>query len=425
MKQLNIQLLLTGDELMRGDVIDSNSCMMADILQTKGLSLSRKVTVGDDLSHLIREIENMTHSADVLIVNGGLGPTVDDKTAEALSVVVKQPLIEHADAIDDLSQWCIQRGFELNGPNRKQAFLPEGITLVNNPIGSAPGFSITHNNCLILCTPGVPIEAKAMLKQSILPVLESMAPSSFTKVTRWQIFGVGESSAQLMLQNNITDWPPEVLLGFRASFPQLELKLTIQRPQDQAILTALEQKIERVLGAHIIGENSVKLPNLVVELLSKKQQKIALAESCTGGLIASKLTAVSGASAIFEMGIVCYSNSIKNKVLGVSKEGLERFGAVSEQVVDQMAKGALMLSGAHWSIAVSGIAGPDGGSEEKPVGTVWIAWGNNNKIKTQKLHYPGGRKYFQQYVAYAGLDLIRRELLNIQDEPLYFKSKKP
>lgn len=424
MKKLNIQLLLTGDELMSGDVLDSNSCMMADLLKHQGLVFNRKVTVGDNLQQLVDEIEYLSTSGDVLIINGGLGPTVDDKTAEALSLVVKQPLVEHSEAIAHLEQWCESRGFSLNGPNRKQALLPEGVELLTNPVGSAPGFSFTHNDCLIMCTPGVPSEAKRMLQHSIMPILAEMNSGGFTKVVRWQLFGIGESSVQRLVDEKIPDWPEHIELGFRAAFPQLELKLTVHDEASAKILPAWQTRLIDLLGAHVIGEGSIKLPELVVSLLQEKQQKVTLAESCTGGLIASKLTSVAGASTVFEAGIVSYSNEVKQKVLGVKEQTLIDYGAVSEPVVQEMALGALSLSLADWSIAVSGIAGPGGGSEEKPVGTVWVAWGCKDNLKTQKLFYPGRRDYFQTYVAYAGLDLLRRELLKIEEQPFYFSRKK-
>ena len=424
MTKLNIQLLLTGDELMSGDVLDSNSCMMADILKMQGLVLQRKVTVGDNLELLIEEIESLSQGADILIINGGLGPTVDDKTAEALASVINQPLTLHEEAMAHLVEWCAARGFELNEPNKKQALLPDGVAIVHNPIGSAPGFSITHNDCLILATPGVPSEAKSMLTESIMPILAQMSPDAKTQVKRLQVFGIGESTLQRTINESLPDWPDNIELGFRAAFPQVEVKLTVH---DEAGVKALPQwqaKLESLFGAHILGEGEIQLPELVVSLLKQQQKQLTLAESCTGGLIAAKITSVAGASQVFEGGFVTYSNTIKEKVLGVSREHLISEGAVSEPVVRDMALGALKVASANLAVAVSGIAGPGGGSEEKPVGTVWLAWGSEDKMKSQELYYPGSRDYFQEYVASAALDLIRRELLEIEEAPWYFKRKK-
>ena len=420
MKKLNIQLLLTGDELMSGDVIDSNSCMMADILKTQGLVFTRKVTVGDNLALLIQEIESLSQQADVLIINGGLGPTVDDKTAEALARVVNQPLAMNQQALEYLVIWCQKRGYELNEPNKKQALLPQGITIVDNPIGSAPGFSYTHNDCLILATPGVPSEAKSMLQESILPILKTMNPEGVTQVKRLQLFGIGESTLQRSINDALPDWPKEIELGFRAAFPQIEVKLTAHDAVAIKQLNTWVNKLRLQFGAHILGEGDAQLPELVVSLLQQQKKQLTLAESCTGGLIAAKITSVAGASKVFEGGFVTYSNEIKSNVLGVSAVNLLNDGAVSESVVKEMAFGALNITAANLAVAVSGIAGPGGGSEEKPVGTVWLSWGEKNNIKSQKLFYPGPRDYFQEYVASAALDLIRRELLGLTEEPWYF-----
>jgi len=185
-----------------------------------------------------------------------------------------------------------------------------------------------------------------------------------------------------------------------------------------------QAKLESLFGTHILGEGDIQLPELVVSLLKQQKKQLTLAESCTGGLIAAKITSVAGASQVFEGGFVTYSNTIKEKVLGVSRESLISEGAVSEPVVRDMALGALNVASANLAVAVSGIAGPGGGSDEKPVGTVWLAWGSEGKIKSQQLFYPGSRDYFQEYVASAALDLIRRELLKIEEVPWYFKRKK-
>ncbi len=422
MAKLNIQLLLTGDELMSGHVVETNSIMMADILKTQGLIFTCKVIVPDDLAQLVTEIERLSLAADILIINGGLGPTVDDKTAQALSLATKQSLAEHSQAMSHLQAWCLRRGFELNGPNKKQAMLPKGVELLHNATGSAPGFSITHNKCFILCIPGVPSEAKEMLLNSIMPLLKKHHNPGFTQVVRLQTFGLGESRLQEWIQTELSNWPNYIELGFRSAFPYVEVKLTAHDKKSAAELPQWQQKITNLLGAHIIGEGGARLPELLVNLLQEKKQKLTLAESCTGGLIAAKLTSVAGASMVFEGGVVSYSNEIKSKILGVQKTTLEKHGAVSEQVVIEMARGALELTQAQWSIAVSGIAGPDGGTKDKPVGTVWIAWGQATSMKAHKLYCPSNRKQFQEYVAFVALDLMRRAVMGIKETPYYIKS---
>ncbi len=419
--QPKVYLLLTGDELLSGDVVDSNSAMLADQLATLGLRPSKKVTVGDALHDLIHEMDVLSSVADILIVNGGLGPTEDDKTAEALAKVLGVPLEENPIALAQIEAWCQRRNYPMNPANQKQALLPKGIDIIENTAGSAPGFYCTHNNCLMFFTPGVPHELKAMTEHSILPLIQTQFAEIEPHATkRLQVFGIGESSLQLKLRKHIPDWPNDIELGFRAASPQVEVKLTAHSKQAEAKLPAIKQQVEAVLGAHVIGEGSIQLPELLVKLLNERGQTVTTAESCTGGLIASRITSVAGSSNVFGAGFVTYSNAMKQHMIGVNEQTLIDHGAVSEEVVIEMAHGALQQSGSDWAVAVSGIAGPGGGTEDKPVGTVWLAWGNSKKIKTVKLFLPFDRKRFQKFVASAALDLIRRDVLGIEERPNYF-----
>lgn len=424
---LNIQFLLTGTELMVGDIIDSNSVFLAQSLKEQGAELTRKVTLGDDFEGLVSEIEHISQQADILIINGGLGPTEDDLTAEALARVIDKPLEENLDALTHLETWCEKRGFRLEGANRKQILLPKGITLVPNPVGSAVGFSTTHNECLIICTPGVPVELKQMWQQEILPSIKSQLPNiDKVKTIKLHTFGIGESAIQNIFHKLLSDWPKEIEIGYRAASPLVELKLTTRTKEAEGLLPSWQDKLSNLLGSHVLEfsdkntEEPASIAKCLVDLLAQYQQTITAAESCTGGLIASNLTRIPGSSAVFEAGYVTYSNRIKSELLGVSEQTLTRYGAVSEEVVEEMAKGALLASRSDWVVAVSGIAGPGGGSEEKPVGTVWLCWGNSSKLKTQRLVYPTNRLNFQRFIANAGLDLIRREILGTVDQPSYF-----
>lgn len=424
---LNIQFLLTGTELMVGDIVDSNSVMLAQSLKEQGIELTRKVTLGDDFSALVAEIEHMSQQADVLLINGGLGPTEDDLTAEALAQVVGQPLEESAKALSHLETWCKKRGFRLEGANRKQVFLPKGAKVVPNPVGSAVGFSIIHNDCEIICTPGVPVELKQMWQQEILPELVNKLPNQDkVKILKLYTFGIGESAIQNLFDDQLSNWPELIEVGYRAASPLVELKLTTRTEQAEQLLPLWQTKLEGLLGAHVLNtsdtqlEQPISIANCLVDLLTLNKQTLSTAESCTGGLIASNITRIPGSSAVFEAGYVTYSNRIKSKCLKVQEQTLVSNGAVSQAVVIEMAQGALEASGSDWTIAVSGIAGPNGGSDEKPVGTAWLCWGNKHELKTKRLVYPTNRLNFQRFIANAGLDLIRREILGVELEPSYF-----
>jgi len=414
---MKIALLLTGDELMSGDIVDSNSAEMAQMFFEIGLDIDCKVTVGDDRQALAYYMEHLSKSHDVLIVNGGLGPTQDDLTAEILAGVAGLPLAEHPEALAHLQHWCAQRGFELSPANHKQAILPAGCSIVPNRRGSAVGFSLTLNNCQIITTPGVPSELRIMLREEIMPMLQAHAQDGIL-FDKMMTFGLGESRIQQMVSDQLAPWPSALDLGFRAGMPLLEVKL---RSHNQPELhQEYLGKLKSLLGDHVVAEGRGHLPTVVVELLKQRGESITTAESCTGGRIASDITSVAGSSAVFEAGFVTYSNAMKTTMLGVSPSTLERHGAVSQQVVEEMVNGALDNSGATWGIAVSGIAGPDGGSEEKPVGTVWMAWGKKDNIKTQRLHLRFDRNGFQRLATAICLDLIRRELLGIERAASYF-----
>ncbi|MEE4190354.1 MAG: CinA family nicotinamide mononucleotide deamidase-related protein [Halieaceae bacterium] len=419
-----IQLLLTGNEIMSGDTVDSNSAMIAQVLGEQGLHIQRKVTLGDDSTALTAELSDLASRADVIIINGGLGPTVDDLTAEILAEVAGVPLAEHPQAREHVETWCARRGATANAANLKQALLPEGCRLVPNSIGSAVGFQLQLGDCLVVCTPGVPGELRAMLPHVLDSIAKHLGDFIPGDVLRLQTFGLGESTAQQLIADAGIDWPASVDLGFRAGAPQMEIKLSVSDRAHSADQQYCREALYGLFGDHIIGEGDTTLAQRVLHLLADEGSSLATAESCTGGLIASMLTRVPGSSAGFQAGFVTYSNAIKSSVLGVSKQTLETEGAVSEAVVVEMVQGALRASGSKYAVAVSGIAGPDGGSPEKPVGTVWLAWGREGDVRTRGLCWPVERTLFQTMIAAAALDMVRRMLLGLDSEPRYFSQRR-
>ncbi len=423
-RDLKVQLLLTGNEIMSGDTVDSNSALIAQRLSELALGVYRKVTVGDDVPLLCEELAAMASASDVIIVNGGLGPTVDDMTAEVVAAAAGVAIEEHPQAVAHLESWCAKRNLTLNAANHKQAMLPAGAKLIDNPIGSAVGFEVQIGDCRVMCTPGVPSELIAMMDLIVEDLGQKLQRPAQRNIIRLQTFGLGESTAQQMISDQLKDWPEAVDLGFRAGAPQMEIKLTID---DNASIDAQQHcktQLESLFGDHIIGEGDTLLAERVLQLLSERGKTVTTAESCTGGLIASMLTRIPGASSGFHGGFVTYENEIKHSLLGVERESLLSEGAVSETVVRQMAKGAMEKTGADYAIAVSGIAGPEGGTDEKPVGTVWLAWGSPEDIRTRCLCWPVERTLFQTMVAAAGLDMIRRILLGIDEEPRYFAQRR-
>ena len=421
---LKVQLLLTGNEIMSGDTVDSNSALIAQRLNALAIGVYRKVTVGDEVELLKTELATMAADADLVIVNGGLGPTVDDLTAEILAAVAGVDIEENPLAVAHLEAWCAQRNLQLNAANLKQAMLPAGAEIVDNPIGSAVGFELTLGKCRVICTPGVPGELAAMLDGIVDSLARQLERPVERNILRLQTFGLGESTAQQMISDALPDWPEEVDLGFRAGAPQMEIKLTIDRATAAEAQRQCREQLHQLFGDHIIGTGDTLLAESVLQLLRERGKTLTTAESCTGGLIASMLTRIPGSSDAFHAGFVTYANDIKHKVLGVNETTLLEHGAVSEEVVADMARGAMQRAGADYAIAVSGIAGPGGGSADKPVGTVWLAWGDREHIRTRCLCWPMERSLFQTMIAAAGLDTIRRTLLGIDEEPRYFAQRR-
>jgi nicotinamide-nucleotide amidase len=419
-----LQLLLTGDELMSGDTVDSNSALIARELSLHGLRPTRRITLGDERGQLVEELKALTRCSDAVIVNGGLGPTIDDLTAEVLAEVADVPVSEHEAALAHLEAWCKRRGLPLNDSNRKQARLPLGCELISNPIGSAPGFCLEVEGCLVLCTPGVPGELRAMLPELCDRLRRRFRIASQRDVLRLQTFGLGESTAQQLVLDRCPDWPETVALAFRAGAPQLEIKLIVDDPGHLPERDHCRALLEELFGDHILGEGDTRLAERVIDLAREAGLAITTAESCTGGMVAQMITQIPGSSDVFPGGFVTYSNALKESVLGVRRSTLERDGAVSEATVREMLAGALERSGADLGIAVSGVAGPGGGTAEKPVGTVWLAWGSRDAMEAVCLHWPVERVLFQTMVAAGALDALRRRLLGLDQQSFYLQQRR-
>ena len=419
-KQVQISLLLTGNELMSGDTVDSNSSRIALALGARKIGVGKKITVGDDPALLTDSLIDLCGSAEVVIINGGLGPTEDDLTAELVAKVADKALVNHPEAIEHLDEWCKRRGLELNASNLKQTLIPEGAELVANPIGSAVGFTLDVNGALVITTPGVPVELTAMLPE-ICDRIAARVGGGTAFVCRLQTFGIGESTIQELVNSRSDDWPAGVTLGFRSGLPQLELKLLVDDANLLDNRDDAENLLHELIGDHIIGHDDDQLAMSLQRALLDRHMSVTTAESCTGGLIASLITREAGSSQVFGSGFVTYSNAAKHSLLSVPEATLAQYGAVSEPVVLAMLTGALENSGSDIAIAVSGIAGPGGGSDDKPVGTVWLAWGTTAHHRAIRLRVPGDRERFQVLVAAIGLDIVRRQLLELPPLPHYIQ----
>lgn len=422
---MKISLLLTGNELMSGDTVDSNSAYIAQSLKDLGLIPVIKKVVGDDLGLLVSSIQELSMVTDVLVVNGGLGPTVDDLTALALSKASGSPLVQHPEAYAKLDEWATRLGFVLTQSNLKQASLPSICDVIDNPYGSAVGFSCTLNDCLILCTPGVPSEFKPMVEEQLLPrIREHGKLDSAMLISRLRVFGVAESGLQDTVNEVFPDWPSNVELGFRVQMPVVEVKIVTLGDDLVDLNRIWTDKFQEHFSDYIIGRDGLRLTQALNLALLSQNKILTTAESCTGGLIASGITSEAGSSAVFHAGYVSYSNDVKQNALGVKEQTLHKHGAVSEAVVLEMAQGALDNSGSDVAVAVSGVAGPEGGCNEKPVGTVWIAFGERERLVARRFFFPGGRLRVQKTSAAIAMDLVRRYVLDLPIDVDYFSELK-
>ncbi len=416
---MKVRILSTGDEIVSGGVVDTNATWLAAALLTQGLTVDRIVAVGDDLETLGCTIAGLAEGADILIVTGGLGPTADDVTAAAAAGAANSQTVLNPDALGLMEAFFAEKGWTMSPSNHKQAMLPHGCQVIDNRTGTAPGFYLCISGCHSFFMPGVPREMKAMARSWVLPWIQrhareipghsrmDLSPRVIT------VFGLPESEVGARLKDVATLFPG-VRPGFRVDFPLIQVKLypdpakaVGERNLDQA-----EEFVVTTLGHWVISTQGLKMEAEVGRLLAQSKATIALAESCTGGLMASMLTDVPGSSDYFLFSGVTYSNQAKVRVLGVRQSTLDRFGAVSEETAGEMARGARRLAGATYGLSTSGIAGPGGGSPDKPVGTVCVGIAGPGFCEARRYGFAfEDRTMNKQIFAVTALGALRKRLL--------------
>jgi nicotinamide-nucleotide amidase len=413
---MKAEILATGDEIRSGALVDSNSAFIAERLEENGIEVVRHSSVGDDLSILVPTLREIAHRAEVAVVTGGLGPTSDDLSAEAAAAAAGVELALNKDALENVEHFFKTFNRPMTVSNRKQALLPMGSRILYNPVGTAPGFSLIIAKCLFFFLPGVPYEMKRMLGEHVIPQLNTLQGDAamHSRVLTIATFGLPESLAGEKVAG-VESLYPGVKLGLRANFPQIQVKL-YGRDKDSA---SLDQRLTGAggwalarLGPNVISATGERMEAVVGKLLLERSATIALAESCTGGLIADWLTNVAGSSAYFLFSGVTYSNQAKMDLLGVKADTLEKHGAVNEETAREMAIGARRVAGATFGLSTSGIAGPDGGTEAKPVGTLCVGFAGPDRSFGRRLYFPFGKRLMNKKIfAMAALDLLRKELL--------------
>ncbi len=415
---MRAEILATGDEIRSGALVDTNSAYIAEKLEETGIAVQRHICAGDDLKVLEDIFREVGDRADVCVVTGGLGPTTDDITAEAAAAAAGVGLIEDEEALSMIAAFFKARNREMTASNRKQALVPRGSKTLYNPVGTAPGFRLKIKQCTFFFMPGVPPEMVRMLSAEVLPDIEKIMGAHRTNclVRNISTFGLTESAVGEKVAA-VTDRFPGLRLGLRAKFPEIHVKFYLNGkdlPQMQATLDAATEWVKERVGKYVLSTEGEAMPRVVGKLLQERGATLAVAESCTGGRIANWLTDVPGSSDYFLFAGVSYANAAKVDILGVSAQTLDEHGAVSKETAQEMAAGTRRIANATYAISTTGIAGPDGGTEEKPVGTVCIGLATPDKAQGKQFFFPFGKRSMNKSIfAMMALETLRRELLDI------------
>lgn len=408
---MKIEMICTGEEVLSGQIIDTNAAWFGNQLMDLGIEMERRVTVGDRLDDLVSVFKERSLHADIIVVNGGLGPTTDDMSALAMAHAKDEPLVENAHWKATLEHWYASRGRNMPASNLKQAQLPASAVFVDNPVGTACGFRVKLNRAWLFFTPGVPHEFKQMIQEQCIPFIQQeFSLNEKTQLHKLLTFGIGESTlADELDQLTI---PKDITIGYRSSMPHIEIKLFARGEQAIGALPGVIDTVSSVLGDAIVSGRFPTLAEEIHTLLLQQNATLSLAESCTGGLMASQLVALPGSSTYLHQSLVTYCNASKQALLNVPATTIEQYGAVSIETAEAMASGARLILDSDYALSTSGIAGPDGGSDDKPVGTVTVALASKSHCWSQRVHIPiNNRSMIRAITCAIAYDMLRRALL--------------
>ena len=408
-------IITIGDELLIGQVIDTNSAWMATELNKAGIWVRRRVAIGDAREEIIHALDEESNIADIILITGGLGPTADDITKPVLCEYFGGKLVVDEGALQNVQQIFARFNRPMLATNLKQAEVPDTCTVIDNKRGTAPGMWFEKEGKIYVSMPGVPHEMKGMMTDYVIPRLSGFYKMPFIVSSTLLTAGIGESFLSELIKNFEKDLPSSLKLAYLPNYGMVRLRLTGIGDKKEEIETTLQQQfglLKTLVAEYLVTDQDDAMHIVVSKLLKQQHKTLCTAESCTGGYIAHLLTAEPGASQFFTGSVVCYSNKIKEEVLGVSRQTLETTGAVSEETVRQMVKGALALLKADYAVAVSGIMGPDGGSADKPVGLVWVAIGNIEKTITQQFNFRFDRGRNIELTSNNALNLLRKFIIS-------------
>jgi len=406
---MNASIITIGDEILIGQIIDTNSAWLGSELVYEGISIRQIVSISDDVTAIQTTLREQMEKSDLIIMTGGLGPTKDDVTKKALAEYFGAEMVFIASAYNRIRIYFDSRGIPVLEAHKEQCYMPSNARILDNGMGTAPGMLFESDGKLILSVPGVPYEMKWIYNNQFLPLLREIFPSKnhiFHKTIK--TVGKGESRIADEIKDIVENLPDHISFAYLPSIGSVRLRLSSVSEEDHTkqVLHYSDRITDR-LGKIIYGYDDQSLEGSIIDLYKEKNLSIATAESCTGGYVAHRLTAVPGSSAVYQGSVVAYSYPLKERLLGVSDETLVKHGAVSEETVIEMLNGLLDNLGADVGVSISGIAGPGGGTEDKPVGTIWLAWGSKGDIKTKKLNLAKDRRLNIQYTGVAALNALR------------------
>ncbi len=408
---MKLEMICTGEEVLSGQIVDTNAAWFADTMMNQGIELQLRTTVGDRMDDLVNLFIERSKHADVILVNGGLGPTTDDLSAEALARALGEALVEDKDWHRHLLGLFKKNNRKIPQNMFKQCLMPASAIPVHNAEGTAPGFRAKLNNAWLFFTPGVPVEFKTMIEKEFIPFIEeTYHPAQATKLHKLLTLGHGESFLAEKLDK--MDVPQGITIGYRPSAPHVEIKLFARGEKAIKQLHEFIEDVKTTLGTAVVTENCPSIAQAVHEILVEKKLSLSIAESCTGGMLTSQLVDFAGSSDYLHQGLVTYSNQAKQNILGISAELLEQFGAVSMETAKAMATSVRSLGNSDYALATTGIAGPDGGSEEKPVGNVCIALASRDTCWVQSIQLKNRSRTIVRVMSCAvALDMLRRAIL--------------
>ncbi|HIU48858.1 MAG TPA: competence/damage-inducible protein A [Candidatus Avimonoglobus intestinipullorum] len=410
---MNAELLSVGTELLLGEILNTDAQFLAEELSLLGINVYYQTVVGDNRTRLKQALELALERADIVIASGGLGPTPDDLTKEVIAECMGEQLALHEESLANIIAYHQKIGKRMPQSNKKQALLPEHGIVLPNHNGTAPGCIIEKNGKIVVMLPGPPNELKPMFLESVKPFLMKKSDDVLYSETL-KIFGIGESKVAELLQDIMENSKNPTLAPY-AETCGMRLRLTAKcrdAEEGRTLVLPVKEKIKGIIGKYIYCEEEKGLPEVVVRMLLERKLTISAAESCTGGMFCKMITDMAGVSAILNESFVTYANTAKMNYLGVKAETLEQFGAVSEQTAREMAQGVCKATGADVGVGITGIAGPDGGTEEKPVGLVYVGVCVGGHVSVQELRLVGNRDKIRYSACLYAFDCIRQKLIS-------------